>query len=69
MHILKKVVPPFDQVQGVHIKDVLFAFIDFSLYPVAIQVPEKVVDILGSGCVPNPLAHIKSKKGFLGVTC
>jgi hypothetical protein len=53
--------------QGVDIVDVLLPFIDLSLNPVAIQVSEQMVDVLGGGGVPYPFPDVKGEQGFVGM--
>lgn len=59
MDLHEEVVFPFDEVQSVHIVDILLALVDLPLHPVAVQVAEEVVDVFGSSCVTNPFTYVK----------
>ena len=45
----------------VNIVDIFLAFIDFPFDPVAIEIFEKMIDILGGRRISGPLADIKPK--------
>ena len=49
---------PLHEMQGIHVKDVLLAFVHLSLHPVPVEISEKVVDIFSSVGKALPLLDV-----------
>ena len=58
---------PLEEVQGVHIISVLLALIHLAFDPVSVEVPEKMVNVLGGNSVPVPFSDVVGQEGFVAM--
>jgi hypothetical protein len=64
---LEEALLPLDEMQGVDIVDFLLALVDLAFHPVAVEVSEEMVDVLGRGGVAFPFACVEAEEGLFGV--
>ena len=67
MDLCEEDFPPLDQVQCIHIIDILFAFIDFPPYPMTVQVTEQMIYVLRGCGIAVPFSDIVGKQCFIDV--